>query len=670
VRLAAAVFAALNPLLAAAQVPSDTTSARTLEPVVVTGRAPVAVAGAAAVTLHPDSLRVPPAPSLEQALRELPFVLVRQNSRGETELSLRGSDSRQVTVLLDGVPLTLGWDHRSDPSVVPLTGAQRLTLIRGLSSLLHGPNVLGGIVELDLTRGPPGTKPIPEFAVGTGVGESGARSLSLTAGAPVRAGSGTLSLRGGFGYRTRHGISLSGEVRDPGARHGVRTNTDLDHADGFGAIRWQDPRGRYLGLTATGYRAERGVPPELHLNQPRLWRYPLVARTLAILTAGTGPASTPLGLGSLELSAGANFGSTELENFGDVRYQNVIGRERGEERTLSGRLIGRHSLPGSGELRAALTGAEVRYHERLDDAEPSRYRQRLWSAGLETQWPLLQDGLMSLGLARDGATTPETGGKPPLGALSAWGWRLGITSPSLAGGLHLHGSVSRRARFASLRELYSGSLNRFEPNPGLRPERLLGGELGATMTRGLPDGSGFNLQAVGFLHRLADAIVREPAGDGKFRRANRHALRSVGLELLAGWSAPSGVSLAADLLLQRVRAVDSLGDRRAEHQPESRGRFGIGTPLGWGTRLLADVRYVGRQYCIHPDLEREVVLDGAAEGDIGLEKTWMVRDGIGGGLPGSVRAMIGVDNVTDAAVYDQCGLPRPGRTLRVAIQVR
>lgn len=35
----------------------------------------------------------------------------------------------------------------------------------------------------------------------------------------------------------------------------------------------------------------------------------------------------------------------------------------------------------------------------------------------------------------------------------------------------------------------------------------------------------------------------------------------------------------------------------------------------------------------------------------------------GAGLVPSVRAIIGVDNVTDEATYDQCGLPRPGRTL-------
>jgi iron complex outermembrane receptor protein len=652
--------------------PPDSSRARTLETIVVTGdRAPASLGGAGAVMLNPASLRVPPAPSLEQVLRELPFVLVRQNSRGETELSLRGSDSRQVAVMLDGIPLTLGWDHRSDPSLVPLTGVQHLVLVRGLSSLLHGPNVLGGIVEVGAAAHALGSRPVPELKTGIGVGDYGTRSVSIVSGAPVHSGSGILSLRGGFGYRTRSGVPISGDLHDPSASAGLRANSDLDQVDGFAAVRWHSELGRYVGFTATGYSAERGVPPELHVSEPRFWRYPSVSRRLAILSAGTGPAGTPLGFGSVELAAGASFGSSELEDFENAAYETVVGRETGDERTLSVRTHGRHSLPGYGELRGAFTGAEVRYDEQLDNTTPNRYRQRLGSIGFEAQWPLLRDGLVGGGIAYDRATTPETGGKPSLGTMSAWGWRLGATSPELGDGVQLHTSLSQRARFPALRELYSGALNRFEPNPDLKPERLLGGEVGATFIYGLQYGSGLNLQAVAFHHRLADAIVREATGDGRFRRVSRHAILSTGLELLASWSAPSGLSLTGDLLIQRVRQHDpSAGTRPAEHQPELRGRLGAEVPLGIGVRLLTDLRYTGSQYCVHPDLGTEVALGGGAEGDIALEKTWALQDhGMTGGVLSAVRAMIGVDNVNDATMYDQCGLPRPGRALRLALQL-
>src|SRR5215213_3839542 len=234
--------------------------ARRIEPVVVVGtRAPAAVGGAGAVVVRPDSLLLAPAPSLEQALREMPFVLVRQNSRGEVELSVRGSDSRQAAVLVDGVPLTLGWDHRTDPSLVPLTGVRRLTLVRGLASLLAGPNTLGGIIEVDLAGGDEGggassaAPPRPEIALGTGVDQYAGRGLSAAGSAPFAAGTGTLTVRGGASYRERDGFALGrdvapggagsrnpGEGVDPGQLDDpeLRTNSDLRQVDGFAALRY------------------------------------------------------------------------------------------------------------------------------------------------------------------------------------------------------------------------------------------------------------------------------------------------------------------------------------------------------------------------------------------------------------------------------------------------
>src|SRR5262245_26065448 len=127
---------------------ADSNAVRLQALTVTAARAVSVVGGASAVVVKAEELRSSPAPMLEQALRESPFVHVRQNSRGEMEISVRGSDSRQASVMLDGVPITLGWDHRTDPSLVPITGAQELVIVRGLGSLLNGPNTLGGTIEV------------------------------------------------------------------------------------------------------------------------------------------------------------------------------------------------------------------------------------------------------------------------------------------------------------------------------------------------------------------------------------------------------------------------------------------------------------------------------------------------------------------------------------------
>jgi iron complex outermembrane receptor protein len=672
------VSAALDgvPAPIGAQARPDTAradSVRHVERVVITGaRTPAAVGGTGALVVRPDSLRASPAPLLEEALRETPFVLVRQNSRGEMEISVRGSDSRQAAVMLDGVPLTLGWDHRTDPSLVPLSGVQSLVFVRGLSSLLGGPNVLGGVVEIGLGRSGDGSAARREAWAGTAVDQDGGRVLSVGGAMPVTLGRGTLAVRAGGGYRERDGFRVTTGANDSTADDRLRTNSDLRHYDGFAAARWQGPAGRYVGLTATGYSAERGVHPELHVGEPRLWRYPNQSRVFAALSAGTGIVATPLGTGSLELTGGYTAGKLEIESFTDRRYTELDARELGDERTATARLAATHSLPAAGTLRAAVTAGDVRYEETLDSDPASRYRQRLWSSGAEVQWPVPGRATIGGGLVYDVVTTPETGGKESLGRLDAWGWRGGATT--LAGdALRLHASVSHRARFPALRELYSGALDRFQPNPTLEPERLTGAELGATF--GESDARGLTLQGIAFHHQLEDAVVRTTVPNTRlFVRVNRDEIRSTGVELMGGWRSSSDpvhtVSLTGDLLAQRVRVHDdsARAERRPEHQPEVRGSLELGVPLPAAVRAFAGARYTGTQYCVHPDTGGQERLGGQTEASVALERSWTLRRDAG--VFGALRTVLALDNATDSTVYDQCGLPQPGRTLRLVVQIR
>lgn len=670
--MGSAVLLGASPLVAQQPRDSLADTARRIERIVVrAARQPATVGGTGAVVLRPDSLRGSPAPVLEEALRAMPFVLVRQNSRGEMELSVRGSDSRQAAVIVDGVPLTLGWDHRTDPSLVPLSGVQELVLVRGLSSLLHGPNVLGGIVELGIGgRAAVGTPTRAAWAA-TGVDHTGGYALSIGAAVPLPSPRGSLTLRAGGGFRDRRGVPLPAALRDTFATSSLRAGSDLQHADAFGSLRWNGAGGRHLGLTATGYRATRGVPPELHVASPRLWRYPHQSRALVAMSAGSGAWSTPFGLAAADVAAGLSQGRMEVESFTDARYTTVRGRELGDETTTTARAHLRHSLAGGGELRAAFTGADVRYLETLDGVS-SRYRQTLWSAGSEIQLPIGPAMSMGGGAVYDAAATPLAGGRERLEALGAIGWRGGATI--LAGeAWRLHSSISRRSRFPALRELYSGALDRFRPNPALRPERLTGIEAGATFDAGLvagARGAAATLQVIGFHHLLDDAVVRTTVpGSRLYVRVNRDQLRSTGAELLGTWRSSPGaaaVIVSGDLLLQRVRVHDdSAGaERRPEHQPEARGSLELGVPLGAGVRAAAGTRVTGVQYCVHPDRDVQQRLGAHAEANVSLERRWRL-----GRAGDALRVLLALDNVTDAVAYDQCGLPRPGRSLRVGIRL-
>jgi outer membrane cobalamin receptor len=135
--------------LAAQDPPRRDSTAQRIEPREVLGaRTATVVGGASVQTVRLDSARTAIAPSLADVLRTIPLVVARTNSRGEVELSVRGSESRQMGIMLNGLPLSPGWDGRADPSLIPLTGISELSFVRATSSVLGGPNTLGGVIDL------------------------------------------------------------------------------------------------------------------------------------------------------------------------------------------------------------------------------------------------------------------------------------------------------------------------------------------------------------------------------------------------------------------------------------------------------------------------------------------------------------------------------------------
>lgn len=653
---------------ASAQEP-DTLRLYRIPEILVQAARPVTTAGGvSAIEVEMDSINLPPAPTVAQVLREIPTVHVRTNSRGEAEISVRGSDSRQVAVLVDGIPLTLGWDARTDVSVLPATAPQRITLVRGLSSILYGPNVLGGIVEMEVaeSRVPPED---PSVKVAAGFDQMGGYSTSGSVTAPFETGDGRWLLRAGGGYRDSPGDPLARGISEPiPTDDDLRLNTDASTVDGFFSLRHEAGSGAWFSTTGSGFRAERGIAAELDVAEPRLWRYPHISRTIAVVSGGTGHRDTPLGRGDLELSIGLDRGRTEIDSYTSRAYDQVTGFENGDGRTWTVRALGDHTLGERADLRAAFTFADI-LHDADIDGDVATYQQRLWSLGAETVFRLAENRgaltslQLSTGLAIDRAMTPQTGGREPLDPLTDWGVRAGMTAVLSDGNVLLHGGVSRRVRFPALRELYSEALDRFEPNPDLKPERLVGFEAGAT-TR---VGSG-EIQAVGFHHRLSGAIRRISLDNGKRQRVNADARRSTGIEILASQSL-GPVALSGDLMLQTVKLVDpgTSASTEPENLPSVEWSLRANAPFGSGFSASAGLRYTGAQFCLDPDSGGDRELDGGAWLSAGIAKSFSFGSRVAS-FSGVEISAFG-ENLGDVALYDQCGLPRPGRLFGAQVSV-
>jgi iron complex outermembrane receptor protein len=662
---------------ASAQHPTDSIPADSLRRLggltVTVAKPAITSGGASTVVVELDSLGSMPAPTMEQVLRAMPLVQIRTNSRGEAQPALRGSEDRQIAILMDGVPLTLGWDHRTDMSIIPLTAAQEVTLVRGLSSVLYGPNTLGGVVAVDVARAHTRVTSVDPVSIGLAVDGTGGTNVSVTGGHLVDSSDDQWVIRGGAGFTDRRGVPVAhGLEDDPDlfpqylSDGDLRLNSDVRRFDGFVTAHYRADEGVWGSVSASGFDVERGVPPEAHQSEPRLWRYPDQRRIIAALSGGTGIRETRWGRGDVEASVGIDRGSTFISQYASEDYDTVEETEDADDLVVTARLLAEHTLGRRADVRASATYGDVSHDELLDPGGFSSYRQRLWSLGLETEVRVGARQLTSLTLggALDGADTPESGDKPALERISDYGARVGFSS-LVSDGLLLHGNVSRRSRFPSLRELYSGALGRFEPNPDLRPETLVGSEAGFTLTGHLGE-----VQLVGFHHRLTDGIVRttvtDSTGARRFQRVNQDQVRSTGAELLLVGSL-GRVTLSGDLTLQDVNGLDADGSEvELEYEPSVAGKVGFLAPIPAGIQVGADLRFMGEQLCQNPEAGGLEPLGASTTLDLTARRLFSVRSG---GALSRLDVSASLTNVTDAAVFDQCGLPQPGRLFQVQFRI-
>jgi len=670
-----ATVCAFGPALAEEiDAPADSARYAIPEVVVEAPRPDATVGGSAIAEVRVDSLETPAAASVRDVFERLPLLHVRTNSRGEAEISARGSESRQVAVLVDGVPITLAWDARADVSVIPATSLREVRFVRGLSSMLYGPNVLGGIV--DARVGQTFDQPErPTLELHVGADDVGTVGTTITTAIPVQRERGNWLLRGGVGFRDTPGDPLADGISEPVATdRSLRLNTDAQNVDGFGAARYQTTAGRWVSFSASSFAEERGIAAELGVDDAdaRLWRNPHVARTLAVLSAGTAYGASPFGgQGDLEASIGFDRSRVEIDEFASRAYDEVTGFEDGDDRTLTLRLLADQTVGERNDLRTAFTFADIHHDESIPDGD-FEYRQRVVSVGVEDVWRPVRSGrriqsvAVTAGGAYDAASTPETGGREALGTLSEWGGRLGVSATMREGGVIVHAGVSRRGRFPALRELYSGALDRFAPNPDLKPEKLLTTEAGVT-TR-FRSGE---VQLVGFHNRLRDAVVRITLEDRRFMRVNRDELQSTGVELL-GYAALGPVDLYASGVAQNVELTDTSAEEThaPENLPELYGEASASLRLFRGFVGSLGVEFIGEQFAIDPGTGEDTELAAEAIVSSSISRRWPLYLSWGPGAFSVLETRIAVDNLGDVAHFDAAGLPAPGRRVRFELRFR
>ncbi|MBU0983625.1 MAG: TonB-dependent receptor, partial [candidate division Zixibacteria bacterium] len=196
---------------------------------------------------------------LAELLQSLPGVAV-QRSGGPVDpvrVSIRGSASRHVLVLVDGQRVNSSADGESDLSVVPVQAVQRIEVHRGGSSAQFGPNALGGVINIitDVGRGLERSVSVDRRA---GSWADDFRSVSLANAIPVD----SVVTRFFWSRQSSNGdYPFSYSVQPVGNEvSGIRINNDAGRSSYHLAAQYRPKAHMLLKFTGQLSETERGLP--------------------------------------------------------------------------------------------------------------------------------------------------------------------------------------------------------------------------------------------------------------------------------------------------------------------------------------------------------------------------------------------------------------------------
>lgn len=430
------------------------------------------------VHIEANTLELLEKEDLAGALSLLPGItLTRFGGRNETAVNVRGYSRAQTPLFIDGVPVYVPYDGIVDLSRFTTYDVASISVAKGYSSALLGPNTMGGAINI-ITRQP--TRAL-EGQVSGGLFDGEGYQGSLNLGSRQK----QWYVQAGASYLTHDDYPLSdkftpGPFEDGGDRaNAYRTDWKLS-----GKLAYTPNSTDEYALGFLRQDGEKGTPPPT--NMARYWQWPQWDKQTLYYVS-----STRLG-DSAYLRPRFYYDTYDstLRIFDDATYATQarpasttavsndytyggsveVGARQGTRNTLKG--IVHYKFDHHREYPDTTRRPATSYV--MEDAG--------LSYGLEDTLRLAPRWELQLGLAYDTRETrksvdPTTGARFPARDFSSFNPELGLFY-ELGEASALHATVARKSRFPSMKDRYTYRMGQGIPNPGLEAEEALHYELG------------------------------------------------------------------------------------------------------------------------------------------------------------------------------------------------
>ena len=284
--------------------------------IVVTGRRPVVEQAGTVREIDRAQIEARHARTLDEALEGTPGVNIRIGGAGTPRIDVRGLRTRQVKLLINGVPFNSAADGQFDPSLLSTDWISKIKVSPGASSQLYGDGGLGAVINL-VTR--TGNGALNSTATAEG-GEDGYQRL----GGTLSYGDDVVDFFASIGRRAQDGFQLADDFRpalfEDGGR---RLNSGLRRDSSFLSASWRPREAWEFGLAFQYTDGIHGLPTgifdnatDIYAQRPRFDKVSSEQSYYAQTSARYEPNETWNHLSWAYVTAG----QSELNRFEDQRF--------------------------------------------------------------------------------------------------------------------------------------------------------------------------------------------------------------------------------------------------------------------------------------------------------------------------------------------------------------
>jgi vitamin B12 transporter len=613
----------------------------------------------AAGTVHrvtAEQIRRRGADTLDEALELVPGVIVREGPEGTPRIDIRGFRTRHVQLFINGIPIRETFDDQFDPTTIPVENIAEIKVTTGGGSVLYGQGGNGGAIDIITKKGVKGVQGSVSAEAGTGERYIGRGT--------VGSANDKIDVFASASYYDRDHFNSTDKHDTPDGITDQRLNSDRQRTSFFGNMGYQLSEETQLGLTVSHDRGENGKPPVIDpadpadpfAKNPKFERVDDLNSTMLQL-ALSGDPDGPFqyrvwGYYNQRFQEENRYDNTMTSNDPDTWTQvrkNSFQEEsdtriQGVSTQLKYKVgnAGTATLGLNGEIdRWESDGFTVTNNSGAREAIDEKRELAFYSAALEYEHNFSDRLGGVIGGSRQFMNKDEGTDEDDFTYLIGAFWQL--TDSTL-----LRANHSRKVRFPSIKQLYSGS----SANPDLDPETTWHYEAGVEQT--LPART--LLQLTGFYIKAEDFIEKDSSDVNR----NFQELRFQGIETALTTRAVDNAMLRiAYTFLDTEDESDNATRDELQYRPTHVVTIEASYTFGFGLNIFASMKHVADQYFYDDTETLKKQLDDFTVVNLKLNQAL--------GASG-VSIYAGVDNLFDEAYEESYLLPQPGRTLYAGVE--